>query len=106
MAVLLCLCGLLRIGEALALQKEDVVVQARPHGARVLLLRKTKTAAADIERVVLSHPVLVEVIAVYAKNIAAGMRFLPTSYRGVSLALQAATDRSHIPTSRIRSLTA
>ena len=79
------------IGEALGLQKEDVVVQARPHAALVLLLRKTKTAASDIERVVLSHPVLVEVIGVYAQNIAVGMRFLPTSYRGVSLALQAAT---------------
>ena len=90
-AVLLCFCGLLRIGEALGLKSEDVVVQAAPHGAVVLLLRKTKTVAADIERVVLSHPVLVEVIALYAKGVAAGMRFLPTSYRSVSLALQAAT---------------
>ena len=54
-------CGL-RIGEALGLQREDVVVQGSPVGAVVLLLRRTKTAAADIERVVLSHPVLVEVI--------------------------------------------
>ena len=77
-------------------------MQARPHAALVLLLRKTKTAAADIERVALSHPVLVEVIAVYSKNVAAAMRFLPTSYRGVFLALPAATAAFASPYVRLR----
>ena len=89
-AILICFCGLLRIGEALALNTADVVFQGKPGKACVLLLHKTKTAAAEVERVALMHPVVVAILQAYATTAGDG-QFLPTTYRRVASCLGAAT---------------
>lgn len=58
LAVLLCFCGLLRINEALALRRNDLVSLTLADGtaALALLLRKSKRGVPDTERVILTHP--------------------------------------------------
>ena len=67
LVVLLCYCGLLRIGEALGLRRSDVVFGS---GSLVLLLSRTKTG--EHQRVVLNNPA----VALFVQ------RFLAAAPRG------------------------
>ena len=59
-ALLLCFCGLLRISEALALRRDDVVFTWYGNAAAVvLLLKQSKRGALGTEKVVLTNPSVV-----------------------------------------------
>ena len=84
-ALLLCFCGLLRVGEAIALQVQDVRVLSR---AVVLVLAVTKRGTE--QKVVLHHPGVVEWMRRFAHHRAhqpwarSSASWLHTSYYRVS----------------------
>jgi hypothetical protein len=87
MTVLLCFCGLLRVGEALQLRRSDVLLPCQHSLGRcvVLLLRTSKRGIPDGTKVVLWHPLVVIAAERYVlSSSSSGDRFLPLSYSTIA----------------------
>lgn len=85
LAVLLCFCGLLRVGEALNLRRGDLVFFATPEGASgvAILIRKSKRGIPDTERVVLTHPRVVSFLRAHLQRakVSRGSLLCDVTYR-------------------------
>ena len=92
-ALLLCFCGLLRIGEALQLRADDLVFSYEGKEVRlVVLLRRTKRAPNDSEKVVICNARVVRYAFLFKRHRAAlaGERLVTTNYATVSSDLRKA----------------
>jgi integrase len=105
--ILLCFVGLLRVGEVLNLQIQDVLTPSMHHFGHcvVLVLSTSKRAAPDSTKVLLWNPRVVDFVIAYLRwrNGAPSDRFAPTSYTTVNRWISKASSALGFPTDQWRS---